>query len=96
MPESKVMDAPIRSIVIDAGNNRNLRDGVLERLNRGAIGLNEQALHNCVHLGPFRDLLAELENVPAWRSIKSAERPESSVDHGRAIRAAVTNGINRT
>jgi hypothetical protein len=40
------MDAPIGSIVIDAGNNRHLRDGVSERLNRGAIGLDEQELPN--------------------------------------------------
>ena len=35
------MDAPIRSIVIDAGNNTNLRYEVFERLNWGAMDLNE-------------------------------------------------------
>ena len=62
--QAKVMDAPIRSIVIDAGNNTNLRFEVFERLNRGTMGLNEQELRNCVYRGPFCDLLAELETDP--------------------------------
>ena len=58
--QAKVLDAPIRSIVIDAGNNQNLRYEVFERLNRGAMGLNEQELRNCVYRGPFCDLIGEL------------------------------------
>ena len=57
--QAKVLDAPIRSIVIDAGNNQNLRYEVFERLNRGSMGLNEQELRNCVYRGPFCDLLGE-------------------------------------
>jgi hypothetical protein len=74
--QAKVMDAPIRSIVIDAGNNTNLRYEVFERLNRGAMGLNEQELRNCVYRGPFCDLLAELETDPIWRKIKGGDEPE--------------------
>ena len=74
--QAKVMDATIRSIVIDAGNNTNLRYEVFERLNRGAMGLNEQELRNCVYRGAFCDLLAELESDPVWRKIKGGEKPE--------------------
>jgi hypothetical protein len=74
--QAKVMDAPIRSIVIDAGNNTNLRYEVFERLNRGAMGLNEQELRNCVYRGPFCDLLAELETDAVWRKIKGGDKPE--------------------
>jgi len=90
------MDTPIHGIVIDAGSNRNLRYGVVERWNRVAIGLNEQEHRDCVHRGPFCDVVAELENVPTWRPIKGAEKPDWSVDHGRASLVAVTNRINRT
>jgi hypothetical protein len=90
------MNALIGSIEIDAGNNRNLRYGVVERSHRGAIGLNEQEHRNGIHRGPFCDVLAKLENVPTWRPINGVEKPESSVGHGRAILAAVTNRINRT
>jgi hypothetical protein len=75
--QAKVLDAPIRSIVIDAGNNQNLRYEVFERLNRGAMGLNEQELRNCVYRGPFCDLLAELETDITWRRIKGGDKPES-------------------
>jgi hypothetical protein len=74
--QAKVEDAPIRSIVIDAGNNQNLRYEVFERLNRGSMGLNEQELRNCVYRGPFCDLLAELEKDPIWRRIKGGDKPE--------------------
>ncbi len=74
--QAKVEDAPIRSIVIDAGTNQNLRYEVFERLNRGSMGLNEQELRNCVYRGPFCDLLAELEKDPVWRKIKGGDKPE--------------------
>jgi len=74
--QEKVLDAPIRSIVIDAGNNQNLRYEVFERLNRGSMGLNEQELRNCIYRGPFCDLLAELEKDTTWRRIKGGDKPE--------------------
>ena len=74
--QEKVLDAPIRSIVIDAGNNQNLRYEVFERLNRGSMGLNEQELRNCVYRGPFCDLLGELEKDTTWRRIKGGDQPE--------------------
>ena len=74
--QAKLSDAPIRSIVIDAGNNQNLRYEIFERLNRGSMGLNEQELRNCVYRGPFCDLLAELEKETIWRRIKGGDKPQ--------------------
>ena len=74
--QAKLLDAPIRSIVIDAGNNQNLRYEIFERLNRGSMGLNEQELRNCVYRGDFCDLLATLERETIWRRIKSSDKPE--------------------
>jgi len=51
--QEKILDTPIRSIVIDAGANTDLRYEVFERLNRGSMTLNEQELRNCVYRGPF-------------------------------------------
>ena len=68
-----VLDATIRTIVIDAGHNHNLRYEVFERLNRGSMQLNEQELRNCVYRGPFCDLLAELETDPTWRKVKGGD-----------------------
>jgi len=75
--QEKIMDATIRSIVIDAGTNQDLRYEIFERLNRGAMALNEQEIRNCVYRGLFCDLLAELELDPNWRRIKGDNSPES-------------------
>ena len=74
--QEKILDTPIRSIVIDAGANTELRYEVFERLNRGSMTLNEQELRNCVYRGPFNDLLAELEKDSYWRKSKGGDQPE--------------------
>ena len=74
--QEKILDTPIRSIVIDAAKNSDLRYEVFERLNRGSMVLNEQELRNCVYRGPFNDLLAELEEDSAWRKVKGGDTPE--------------------
>lgn len=74
--QEKIIDAPIRSIVIDAGTNQDLRYEIFERLNRGAMALNEQEIRNCVYRGLFCDLLAELERDANWRKVKGIDFPE--------------------
>ncbi len=74
--QDKILDAPIRSIVIDADTNQDLRYEIFERLNRGAMALNEQEIRNCVYRGLFCNLLAELEKDDSWRSIKGHVDPE--------------------
>ncbi len=75
--QEKILGAKIRSIVIDTGDNTNLRYEVFERLNRGSMQLNEQELRNCVYRGPFNDLLTELERDKDWRKVKGGDTPES-------------------
>jgi hypothetical protein len=74
--QEKILDTPIRSIVIDAGTNTELRYEIFERLNRGSMILNEQELRNCVYRGRFNDLLAELEKDATWREAKGGDEPE--------------------
>ena len=74
--QEKILDTPIRSIVVDAAKNSDLRYEVFERLNRGSMVLNEQELRNCVYRGPFNDLLAELEDDWSWRKVKGGDAPE--------------------
>lgn len=74
--QARILDAPIRSVEIDAGQNTELRYEIFERLNRGSMALNEQELRNCVFRGPFNDLLAELENDASWRKIRGTQSPE--------------------
>jgi hypothetical protein len=74
--QAKILDASIRSVVIDAGTNGDLRYEVFERLNRGSMALNEQEVRNCIFRGPFNDLLAGLEMDSAWRRVKGGNKPE--------------------
>jgi hypothetical protein len=74
--QGKVLDAGIRSIVIDTAGNTELRYEIFERLNRGSMQLNEQELRNCVYRGPFNELLAELERDQYWRKVKGGIEPE--------------------
>ena len=74
--QEKILDSPIRSIVIDAAKNMGLRYEIFERLNRGSMQLNEQEIRNCVSRGPFNDLLAELEKDAMWRKVKGGNVPE--------------------
>jgi hypothetical protein len=74
--QEKILDSPIRSIVIDAAKNMDLRYEIFERLNRGSMQLNEQEIRNCVSRGPFNDLLLELEKDPTWRKVKGGSEPE--------------------
>jgi hypothetical protein len=76
LEQEKIVDAPIRSIVIDSGTNQDLRYEIFERLNRGAMALNEQEIRNCVYRGLFCDLLAELEQDANWRRVKGTDAPE--------------------
>jgi hypothetical protein len=75
--QEKIMDATIRSIVIDAGTNHEIRYEIFERLNRGAIALNEQEIRNCAYRGDFCDLLAVLERESVWRRIKGTSGPDA-------------------
>lgn len=74
--QTKIEDAQIRSVTIDAGNNPGLRYEVFERLNRGSMALNEQEIRNCVYRGDFCDLLAKLEKDPDWRKVRGTDKPE--------------------
>ncbi len=74
--QTKILDAAIRSVVIDSGSNTDLRYQIFERLNRGSMALNEQELRNCVYRGPFNRLLADLERDATWRKIRGTAAPE--------------------
>ena len=74
--QTKIFDVAIRSVVIDAGTNTDLRYEIFERLNRGSMALNEQELRNCVYRGPFNDLLTELEKDSNWRKIRGTAIPD--------------------
>ena len=49
---------------------------VFERLNTGGTELLPQEIRNCVHHGPFNDLLVDLNCNPAWRILFGKDSPD--------------------
>lgn len=74
--QDALLDASIRCIVIDPGENQEIRYQIFERLNRGAMSLNEQEIRTCVYRGPLTDLLGELEGSEEWRKVKGTTEAE--------------------
>lgn len=58
--QRKIKNTPIRCIVIEAKSHPDIKFEIFERLNTGAVKLNDDELRNSVYRGPFIDLLKEL------------------------------------
>jgi len=82
--QNKVLDAPTRSVVIDAGHNTELRYEIFERLNRGSMALNEQELRNCV-VGRSTTCWPSLSSTPT--GARSEERQPPSRGSYGVVRA---------
>lgn len=58
--QDKVKYCKIRTITFRKESDSELRFEIFERLNTGAVSLNEQELRNCIYRGPYNALLREL------------------------------------
>ncbi len=66
----------IRIIVILQESHPEIKYDIFQRLNQGAIRLNEQELRNCVYRGPFIDMLKELRENAYFLSCLGARNPQ--------------------
>lgn len=74
--QKKIKNCAVRTITFRRENSADLRFEVFERLNRGAVSLNEQELRNCVFRGPYNELLKELAQDIEFRSLLSLEQAD--------------------
>jgi hypothetical protein len=58
--QDKIRFFKVHTITFKKGSDQNLRFEIFERLNTGAVALNDQELRNCVYRGPYDELLKEL------------------------------------
>lgn len=72
-----IQQCSIRAITILSESDSELRFEIFERLNTGAVALNDQELRNCVYRGPYNDLLKELARDPDFMFIAGFKEPES-------------------
>ena len=66
----------LRTITLKKESDPELRFNVFERLNTGAVALNDQELRNCIYRGPYNELLKELANYPDFKEIIGIEGNE--------------------
>jgi hypothetical protein len=71
-----VRDCAPRTVVFKKESDENLRFEIFERLNTGAVPLNDQELRNCVYRGPYNDLLKKLAGDPDYMWLMGFKGPE--------------------
>jgi hypothetical protein len=67
---------PIRTVTFKKESDDNLRFEIFERLNTGAVPLNEQELRNCIYRGKYNQLLIELSVDPDYMFLMGLKSPE--------------------
>ncbi len=71
-----VRDYPLRIIIFKRESDENLRFEIFERLNTGAVPLNDQELRNCIYRGAYNQLLIELAADSDYMRLMGLKAPE--------------------
>lgn len=74
--QDRITDCQIRTITFKKSSDPDLKFNVFERLNTGAVSLNDQELRNCIYRGNYNDLLRELAEDCDFRKIVGIEKSE--------------------
>ncbi len=82
--KNHIRNYPLRTVTFKKESDENLRFDIFERLNTGAVPLNQQELRNCVYRGPYNQLLIELSEDPDFMfllGLKTSERRMKDVEY---------------
>ncbi len=72
--------------------DENVKFGIFERLNTGAVTLSPQELRNCIYRGPFNELIKTLATHSSFtRVLALQKRPERMVDCEMVLRFLAFN-----
>ncbi|HKZ40618.1 MAG TPA: DUF262 domain-containing protein [Candidatus Hodarchaeales archaeon] len=78
--EEKLQDqirySKIHTITFKKESDPHLKFKVFERLNTGAVSLNDQELRNCIYRGPYNELLKELSRDNDYMYLLGLKSPE--------------------
>jgi hypothetical protein len=74
--QDKVKYCQIRTVTIRRDSDPDLKFEIFERLNTGAIPLNEMELRNCVYRGRYIELLRELAEDDDFMSLTGLAKPD--------------------
>ena len=73
--QAKIRYCKIRTITFRRESNPDLKFEVFERLNTGAVSLNDQELRNCIYRGSYNKLLKELSKNKDFMYLLRLKRP---------------------
>ena len=74
--QKTVKNCAVRVVLFKKESDPNLRFDIFERLNTGAVPLNDQELRNCIFRGLYNDLLLELSRDPEYMKLMGFTGPE--------------------
>ena len=74
--QDKISSYSVRTITFNKESNSDLKFEIFERLNTGAISLNDQELRNCMFRGTYNILLRKLSANKDFREIIGIKNPE--------------------
>jgi len=78
--QDKIRFFKVHTITFKKGSDQNLRFEIFERLNTGAVALNDQELRNCVYRGHYNDLLKELARDKDFMYLLGLKQPDKRMD----------------
>ncbi len=73
--QDKISHYPLRTITFKKDSNHDLKFEIFERLNNGAVTLNQQELRNCIYRGSYNELLKKLAQNEDFVSLVGHEPP---------------------
>ena len=73
--QDKILNYHIRTITFKKESASALKFDIFERLNTGAVSLNDHELRNCIYRGPYNELLIKLSEYKDFREILGLKGP---------------------
>lgn len=74
--QDKIRYCKIRTITFRRESEGDLKFEIFERLNTGAVSLNDQELRNCIYRGPYNKLLKELSKDTDFMYLLGIKKPD--------------------
>ncbi|MCQ4574442.1 MAG: DUF262 domain-containing protein [Candidatus Brocadiales bacterium] len=74
--QDKTRYCKIRTITFRKESDPDLKFEIFERLNTGAVSLNDQELRNCIYRGPYNKLLKALSKEKDFMSLLGLKQPD--------------------
>ncbi len=83
--QDKIKYYKLRTIMFKKESDQDLQFEIFERLNTGAVSLNDQELRNCVYRGTFNELLKELSENRDFKYLLGLTEPDKRMKDNELV-----------